>query len=194
MKKNYVPYIVIAALVAVIAAGGLVIIDQHSQIQSLKRSMVSLAVGEQIDYFDLIAADQLRIDASALNSGKVSLIFVFKHPCVPCNHNLTLWRRMDKILNGKVEIYGIWLGNPTEMFNFQEKTRLGFNLYAPVDTEKFKKELRLNLNYAQTILYYDNRVAVVKIQDLAGDDYTAILRKIKKCLKIDLKTKEDKDV
>jgi hypothetical protein len=45
-------------------------------------------------------------------------------------------------------------------------------------------DIKLNLIYdrknAQTLLYYDNKVKVVRIQDLDGDDYTAILRQAKK--------------
>jgi hypothetical protein len=142
--------------------------------------MVSLTEGEKIEYFNLMGTGQEEVTADDLNRDKVALIFIFKLPCAPCNHNLTLWRRMAKILRGKVAIYGIWLGNHSEMFNFQENARLGFKIYAPLDINTFKRELRLNHNYAQTILYHNDRVEKIRLEKLDGNDYTTLLKCAKK--------------
>ena len=69
------------------------------------------------------------------------------------------------------------------MFDLQENAMLGFKLYMPKDFEKFRKEFNLKDNKAQTILYLNNSVKDIIIQDMDGDDYTAILRQAKKALR-----------
>jgi len=170
--------IIIVFLFLIIVVTLFVVNHQFNQIERLKQGQICLIEGDKIDYFDLIGTDNQRIDSSALKEGH-HLIFVMEQPCIPCNHNLTLWRRMAKIAQDEANIYGIWLGDPTEMFNFQDEGDLGFILYAPVDVEKVKEKLKLNLNYAQTILYSGNEVVFIRLGKLEGQNYTDILRYIK---------------
>lgn len=187
MSQKKTPLLLISILIFFFATSVVsifIIIKQHRRIRMLEHSRITLAEGEEIRYFDLIGTDNNQVDASVLKDGHISLLFIFKHPCVPCNHNLTLWRRMAKILkDDQVTVYGIWLGSPSEMFEFADNAKLGFKLFSPVDVEKFKNQLKLNLNYARTILYADNQILAYKLANLEGEDYSSMLRQIKKIIK-----------
>ena len=189
--------IIIPILILIIAVSWYLIYRQSRQIRTLRNSLSSLAIGEKIDYFDLIGTDKKKVDASMLNRVGVSLVFIFKNPCASCNSNLSIWRRMAKVMKNEAKIYGIWFGDHTEMFDLQEKGRLGFKLYTPIDIDKFKKKFNLKNSNAQTLLYYDNKVKAVRDRDLDGEDYTAILKKAKKAgrqLKESRDKTEDNDV
>jgi hypothetical protein len=174
---------VLFLLISLLILAVFVILMQKRQISHLKRSLVTVTIGERIEYFDMIGTDNQQVDASVLNNGKISMIVIFKQRCASCNRNVTLWKRMATILKDEVNIYGIWLGDHSEILDFQERAKLGFNLYSPLDEERLKEELRLNLNLAQTIVYMDNKVSMVRIGSLEGTDYTTILKRIKYKLK-----------
>jgi hypothetical protein len=181
-KKGILITIVVIQFLALMVSA-YIIVKQDRLIDSLKRSRVNLAVNERIEYFDLVGMNNQQVNADMLNRSHASLIFVFKYPCAPCNHNLTLWRRMAKILKDDIDVYGIWLGNEQELFDFAGEANLGFDIYMPTDVERFKKELSLNLNYARTILYANNKVVQAKMADLEGDDYTWMIRTAKQISK-----------
>lgn len=180
-KKNILHGLLIIAGISLIFSVFFLIIQKH-EIESLKYTQIFLAPGQKIRYFDLIGTDNRQINASHLNKNRLNLIFLFKQPCAPCNPNLSLWRRIAKILPEKVNIYGIWLGRYSDMFELQQDLNLGFTLYSPIDIKRFKDEFKISYNYAQTILYMNNAVSMVRLGNLEGYDYTTLLRLIKRYL------------
>ncbi len=182
-KRKHFILAVILALILVIVFLIFLTIKQNRQIVKMKGALTHLLKGERIDYFDLVGTDNRRVDASLLNNGKPHLIFIPKQPCISCNTNQNFYKRLAIAVNDEVEIYGIWLGSPQEMFDYQETAHPGFTYYSPVDMDKFKNQLRLQHNYAHSILYMNNNVDFIRLETLDGDDYTYILRTIKKFLK-----------
>jgi peroxiredoxin len=161
-----------------------IIITQKHRLESLEDSQALLAVGQKINYFDMIGADNQVLDVSVLNRArKPVLLFIPKQPCVPCNPNFLLWKRMAKIIQDHADIYGIWLGKPSDMIEFQENREFYFKFYSPVDLDRIKKELKVKFNYPQTILYQDNKVVLVKLGNLEGHDFAAILNRVKQYAK-----------
>ncbi len=180
--KKHLKTAVFIALILCLSFFIFLTIKQNRQISQLKGSMTTLLEGERIDYFDLLGTDNQTINASALNDGQPHLIFIPKQPCLACGLQNSIWRRIAKALNKKIAIYGIWLGHHQQMFDFQENGRPGFTFYTPVDMDLFKQKLRLQRNYAQTILYMNNKIAFIRLDTLEGKDYTYILRTIIKYL------------
>jgi len=168
-------------IVLILAITFLIILNikQNRQIFELEESRTNLLKGERIDYFDLVGTDNRRVDISALNDGKPHLIFIPKQPCLGCNPCLAYWKRIAQILKNEVDVFGIWLGPHQEMFDYQTEAQPGFIFFSPIDMPLFKRKWRLQMNYAQTILYMNNQVEFIKIENLDGEDYSFILRKIR---------------
>jgi peroxiredoxin len=171
-------YIIVLGLMSVLVIAAYVIFMQAKENRYLRVNMPYLLPNEKITYFDIIGVDNERVDASTL-SGKLSVIFIFKTPCSKCNENILFWSKIAKILDGKANVFGIVSTGYGEMADFSEKARLNFKLYTPDEPDKFKKHLKIRINIAQTILYYDKSVVMVKIGDLDADDYMGILKKAK---------------
>lgn len=151
--------------------------------KSLKSHLHSLIPGEPIKHFDLISTLYESKTTSSYNNSGLSLIFIFERPCTPCNKSLTLWKRLARILEGKVEIYGIVLSDYSEAQRFSQNPGIKFNIYIPVDEFKFRQEYRLNLPFAQTLLVYEGKVQYIKLGNLKGEDFTELLQRIKELRK-----------
>ena len=156
--------------------------------QLLKSALPYLVPGEKINYFDLIGEDREKINESILKN-KISLLFIYKLPCLACNKNSLLWRRIAKIAGKEINIFGIALIDFNELVEFAESSRLNYKLYAPENIDLFRKKMRVKLNTPQTILYY-NKVQYVLPGTITGDAYTHILRKLKQIKKNMKKGKE----
>lgn len=178
-------FFVLVCMAALLVISIFIIQKLRRQIIILENAKTVLPFAQKIEYFDLIGTNNDQVNALELSKSPINIIFIFKQPCAPCNQNLTMWRRISKIVENKnVNVYGIWLGRQRDMFEFQETTRdLEFTVYSPLDLYKFKRSLVLKYNYAQTILYIDNKVEKVILGNLDGNDYTSILRRINRRLK-----------
>lgn len=147
----------------------------------LKNSLPYLVPGEKINYFDLIGEDGETINKSILKN-KISLIFIYKHPCLACNKNSILWRRLATVGGNEINLFGIAQVDLSGLVEFAENSQLNYKLYAPENIDLFKKKMRMKLNTPQTILYY-NKVQEIFLGVLTGDDYTNILKKLKQIKK-----------
>jgi len=139
-----------------------------------KDAIPYLVEGEKIHYFDLVSSANDKIDISSLKKSGPSVIFIFSRPCSPCDKNILYWRRMAEVLKGRAAVYGIVVGSLEEMKAFADKAKLNFGVYAPADLKAFVQGFRLKLSYSQTILYAD-KVKVVKVGNLEGEDATRLL-------------------
>ena len=145
----------------------------------LERQIPSLAIGQSIDYFDLINMKEEVIDSSSLISGNSSLIFIFSRPCSPCNANITFWNRMAQVSQGNVEVYGIVLDDLPHVSLLSRNKKVGFDLYVPANRERFVAKNRITSNRAQTILYHNGKIDSIIIGELDGDSYTRMMRTLK---------------
>lgn len=141
-------------------------------------SLPYLAVGEEIDYFDLTGMDAAAIDASVLKKDKPSLIFIFSRPCSPCNKNIVYWKKMAEVLKDKVHVYGIILGQPSEAYNFSEDVRLNFDIYVPENVDEFIRKMRVKLNFSQTIVYHE-AVRLVQLGNMEGEEAVSLIKFVK---------------
>ncbi len=172
-NRNFVTFLVVVGILIVSGAG---FFKLYRANQQNKAAIPYLLKGEAIGYFDLIGDDAHTLDRTALKSKKPSLIFIFSKPCSPCNKNITYWKKISSILKDKVTVYGIVLGNESEAFNFSEQAKLNFKVFIPRDLKAFTSNLRIKLNFAQTIVYHDNRVVHLQLGDLNGDTASGIIR------------------
>jgi peroxiredoxin len=157
-------------------------LEQSAQIKRLQASLPYLLPGQTITYLDLIGTENQTIDSDTLvnSKDKIFLIYIFQQPCNPCNKNLYMWRKMAEILKNDVEVIGVILDDLAEARAFKEKGGLNFNLYVPRDVKRFKKEMRINLNMAQTILSHRGKVVYISAGNIQGNDYTSLLTAAKK--------------
>ncbi len=102
------------------------------------------------------------------------MFFIFSRPCSPCNKNIVYWNKFAELLKEHVDCYGIVLNSLSEAYNFNEKRELKFKIYVPQNLDKFLKEMKLKLNFPQTILY-TNRVEMLKMGDLKPEDAVKII-------------------
>lgn len=155
-----------------------IIVMQARENRHLKENLPYLLPDESINYFELLSIDNERIDVNALST-KPSIIFIFKSPCNTCNRNIQFWRKIAKIMEGKINIFGIVFSGYNQMVEFSDQSSINFKLYTPVDPQKFRHHLKLKLNIAQTIVYHKGSVQLLKMGELNGEDYLALLKYIK---------------
>lgn len=146
----------------------------------LEKFIPFILPGEKISYFDLVDHEANKINETQLKNSGLSVIFIFKEPCSPCNENFQLWKRIAQLskTKEKVKFYGIILKDLNSMVNFYENSKVNFNLYVPEDIEKFRQKLRLRTNFAQTLLCKGNQVHLSAPGKLEGETFTKILRMI----------------
>ena len=90
----------------------------------------------------------------------------------------------DEKINGQQgEVFGIIPGGANEVAEFLNSKKVLFKLYMPENLNLFLKKMRAQNNDAQTILYFDGEVNMIKVGDLDGRNFTEILKKARKLAK-----------
>lgn len=178
MKLSTKTYTFTAILLSVFVFLGYALYKCHQANRKLRSSLPYLTVGESIHYFNLIGMDETRIDQSNLEKDRPVLIFIFSRPCSPCDKNLVYWKKMAEIFKEDVSVYGIILGKLTEAYNFSETSRLNFNIYVPEDAALFIREMRIKLNFSQTIIY-SGKVRYVRLGEMNGEEAVGIIKTVK---------------
>jgi hypothetical protein len=96
------------------------------------------------------------------------------------------WNKIARVLKkDKIRCYGIILSGFSEMVNFNKiyNDSLEFKVYSPEDVLKFKKEFRIKLNRAQTLLVKDSKVRNVNFGELSSADYIEVIKSSRRLLK-----------
>lgn len=174
--------VLVFSIFLVIIVSAFAILKLHKEKNVLKSQLPYLVKGETITYFDVIGTESNKVNAAKLNESYISLVFIFEQPCSHCDLNLAIWNRIANILKCNAAVFGIIPGEPAQMFELQEKARLNFKIFVPDDLPKFKEEMRIKTNMAQTILYVNKKVEFVKFGNLDGNDFTTIVRKAKEII------------
>jgi peroxiredoxin len=136
-----------------------------------------LAVGETIDYFDLIELDGNPIDASVLKTKKPTLIFLFPRSNAPYRTDLSFWSRMVSIIQNKAQIFGIVLGTSEEARKIPGNTEMPFKLYYPANLDMFLDNMKIKSIFGQTLLCTRGEVEMVHAGEMNPEAYTGFLRK-----------------
>lgn len=84
--------ILIVVLLSLLTIETYVIIRQAKTIETIKKEIPFLILGERIEYFDLVGVEGNAIDNSFLESSAYSLVFIFERPCSKCNKNIAYWK------------------------------------------------------------------------------------------------------
>lgn len=174
MKKDNILYALL--IIAILVTAGVIITNLIQENKTLKAHVPCLVEGERIEYFDLKGMDEQVIDESNLEEEGTSLIFIFSRPCSPCNRNIVFWNRTANILKDDVRVFGIILDDFSRAHDFSQSKKLHFNIYVPVDLNRFVEQWRLKLDLAQTVLYHDLQVKTVEIGDLNGQSFTEMVK------------------
>ena len=176
MKKDRIfPCVLI--LMGVVVLLGYIVLRLAQENSKIKSALPYLMHGENIEYFNLIGMDNEEIDVSVLKKSTVSLIFVF-NTCSECNKNILYWNKLAGILKKKISIYGIVLDTLSNVYNFSEASKLNFRLYSPDSIEELKRNFRLKLDIAQTILCCADKVKYITLGELNIAETTKILEMI----------------
>ncbi len=178
--KNQAYLILIVSLLLVFSG---IIFNLARQNKILKSQLTSLALGQSIDYFDLVDMNETVIDKSVLNREKGSLIFIFSRPCSICNANTIFWNRMAEISKDDVEVFGIVLDDFPQVLALSKNKKINFNLFVPANIERFIGEFRVYSNQAHSILYYNGKVESIAVGELSGESYTEMMRKVKRIVR-----------
>jgi peroxiredoxin len=173
-------YWFVALLFSIILVLGGIVFHLIKQKRMLENQLTSLAIGQSIDYFDVVNVKEEVMDASLINNGRSSLIFIFSRPCSPCNANIIFWNRMARICEGKANVFGIVIDDLEQVSQLSENKKVGFDLYVPAKIETFINKNRIDSNQAQTVLYKDGEIDSIVVGELDGDSYTQLMRKLKK--------------
>lgn len=166
-------------LTGILVLSGYTIFRLYSVNERNKAALPYLMEGEGIKYFNILNHQASLLDQSVLKEEMPSLIFIFSRPCSPCNKNISYWKKMAKILDGKVNIYGIVLDEPGKAFDFAEQAKLNFKIYIPEDLRTFIQTMRLKMNLSQTIIYHNGAVRKLKIGDLDGKEASGFIKAIR---------------
>jgi len=176
MKNKYL----IAIILIITINSGFIIYKLFRENKTLKEALPSLAIGETIRYFDLISVRGAKIDLSALNGDKPSLIFIFSRDCLTCNQdNIILWKKLVSLLKNDINTYGIVLNDISKIKNFLKRVKLNFDVYTPYNRKKFIKEFRIRFNVAQTIICENRKIKFIKLGKVDGIDIANIIKLIK---------------
>lgn len=97
--------IFLVVLLALLTIETYVIIRQAKTIESIKKKMPLLIIGEKIDYFDLIGAEGNAIDNNFLKKSPYSLVFIFERPCSKCNKNIAYWKKVKSLIKDRIPVY-----------------------------------------------------------------------------------------
>lgn len=167
---------VILLIAVVIFLGLLLYLNMQSK-EKIADELVNLQVDESIDEMVLISEDGTTVKRFKMSTYEMSAVFIFSRPCSPCNKNIPFWRRIASLK--KADILGIIVEDATKMANFAESMDLNFKLYCPEDISKFKENLRLKFDLAQTLLLRQGKIIYVKVGELTPQDYFEIASKLK---------------
>lgn len=171
--------LLIFVLISLLIVETYIIIQQASTIKKIEEKIPILLKGETIDYFDMIDINNESIDASVLKNSSFNLIFIFDQPCSRCSRNILYWKKIKKLVKDKIACYGIVLSEYENMINFANEGGLNFNLYFPIDEDKFKNKLKIRLKLSQTIILNKNRVMNIHIGNLTPNEFSDILNQIR---------------
>jgi hypothetical protein len=180
-KRNELIFLVLISIIVVCLY---IIYKQNQRYNSLVNSFPSLTKDERIKYFDLIEVNKEKSEAkmiseSILSNKKPSVIFIFSRPCTPCEKNIVFWKKIQKILSNKIEVYGIVINTPSDAFDFVNKVELPFPIYIPKDRDKFINKFRLHWKVSQTIISIKKLVKYIKIGNLTSDDTKNLITNLK---------------
>lgn len=179
MSKQISLSITVIIIICILAIGTFVSFKYYERGEKIKEQIPFLIEGESINYFDLEGMDASSVDAVSLRNGKkLKLFFIFSRPCSVCNKNILYWNKMAELLQNKADCYGIVLDNLTEAYNLKEKANLKFDVYVPKDVDRFIKQMKLHLNYPQTIVY-TGKVEFTGLGPLRPEDATRIINMAK---------------
>lgn len=150
----------------------------NHRLQKIRKNIPYLLEKEKIRYFHLVDREGNVINHNTLHEDTPRLIFIFSTPCNPCNKNLPFWNSVAGIFKKKVKTIGIILDEPNSAFNFQERSHLNFPVFVPEDISRFRQEMRIHLNLAQTIFYADG-VRYLQLGVLEPESVTTLCNVIK---------------
>jgi peroxiredoxin len=178
-KSKKFPIVLILVVVLILSWYLLYKFIQENRL--LRSSLPYLLMREKIEYFDLVDMDANEINSSVLKGKAVSVIFIFKPSCSPCDKNVIFYKKIANILrnNDRISFYGIVLNNANKAVNFAEEAQLPFKVYIPQNLKKFRTKMRVKLNLAQIIVYTD-KVEFLRLGELSSTDAVKILEMIKK--------------
>ena len=179
-KNISATYLLIIA--AILTISGFTIFKLIQTNEELRQHIPYLLPGEAIKYFNILDKDGHELDLSALNSNRPALLFIFSRPCTKCNKNIIFWQKLAEIAMNKVDIYGIILDDLGKAFEFEEEAKLNFKIYVPDDIKKFEENLRIKLNFSQTIVYF-NGLKYLKMGDMDSEETIKIIKLVKILLK-----------
>ncbi len=177
MKNKTLNFALVVLVIVILF--GFAVFKLYRMNEQTKASLPYLAIGERIEYFDLIGEDASQINVSVFNSERPVLIFILSRPCNPCQKNMKYWQKMKEILLDRVDFYAIILDNATSAFSFSEQANLNFKVFVPVDLNRFIQKMRIKLNLPQTILYVKNEVKYLKLGELEGEEAVNIINMAK---------------
>ena len=173
MKDKTFTYKLIIVSILIIA--GFTIFRFIQTNKKTRNSLPYLTQGEKIKYFDLIGEEGEKTDSLFLQSNMPSLIFIYSRPCNPCNKNIIFWKKIVEILDGDVSVYGIILDDQNEAFSYSRNANLNFKIYVPEDLDRFIEELRIKLNFSQTIVYHKG-LSFLKLGELESEEVVNIIK------------------
>lgn len=149
------------------------------EINNLKNASPYLNENDTINEAVLLDSDGNPYNLKELSKEK-TLIYVFRLPCLTCNQNLYLIKRLQEAVGKKLKILGIVPSSPQQAFEFEEKAKLDFKILIPENLKDFKDSVKLKENTAFTMLCKNSKIEFIRYNDLRADDITSILKFSKK--------------
>lgn len=171
--------ILLLVLISLIIVETYVIIKQQIKIKRIEENLPVLLKGEPIKYFDLYGIDDHKINSSILSGKEYNVIFIFDQPCSICTQNIAFWKKIKKFMGNKIPVYGVVLSEYENMVNYAKQGMLNFDIYFPIDREKFIENFRLKMNLAQTIILNKNKVLYIHQGTLNAKSFSYILSQLK---------------
>lgn len=137
---------------------------------------------ERIEYFDLFTAEDepVSINSSDLHGGRPCLIFFLSRPCSACDQNVTLVNRISSIMKNEIRVFGVILDTYESAREFVQRNKAKFKIYVPGDLARLEKEMNFSSNEAMTLIYHNGKAVYRKKGNISGEDYTRILKILKK--------------
>lgn len=169
-------------LVLIILAASVTIGLLMVKLKSLESSLFSLAYGESFPDLELYSVDSTKKVLSKYSKG-VLVVFCFQIPCSECNSNIGGWTSIAQFFGEKIYIIGIVPDGNAAAFQLEEEKRVNFPICIPGEPKTFARKFRLKSNIAQTIVFFDNKVKMVKIGELTREDLNELISEIKNMLK-----------
>jgi hypothetical protein len=108
-----------------------------------------------------------------LNSG-ISVIYIFSAPCIPCNKNLVILKKLSKLLDDKNKVYGIVFSEYETAKDILDAKKIKINLYVPQNKKTFIENFRIKHELDQLIVINNRRIVFVGVGELSIKDYFKI--------------------